>query len=798
MNSSTINIGNVVAGSTAMPSPLTTKYVYLRWVGYLIPTYTGQYTIGVNASDGANLLLAGTPLLMNLSGSDSAHSTLAYTRSTTISLTAGVYYPITLEWQHGPGTNYQIQLLWTAPSGPQNGPPAPIALIPSANLSSLNNSNNGVLAGAGWQGTVVMWYPTGQGQVPYGFSGAWSSTVGYGVGDEVTYTGSYWKSLAVNLNSAPTLSNANWQNVGSTVVGIAAYSGTTAYYINNQVTYSGNVYTAIAATTGNLPTNATYWLLIGPANLDAVPDGATYKRVVATALTNNKVDPSLSGVLAKGSMPPTLNSGFTYTSTATTITWSWPANTAVYRADGSVTIIGAGTQTITGLTSTFAYQFYPVWNEASSSLEFLGNANVTFPSIVGVTLGTLGYVTGDTAVSQPGSFSAEIWINGSFSGTQPLFDLSAPDVIGTAGNKSFFMFCQPTVIIAQALLGSSVITEIAGVNIAGVNLNDGNTHHIVLTWNNSTHACAVYIDGVLQTNEVSPAAALTALATMYWHIGGANGKTGWAVTTDTYATGITLSNAAIYSSVLTLAQVQTHYQSAVNISVANYNTAITADAPLNWWKLNEVTGTPAYDSGSAGDTGTYRGAVTLNVSVPSNAAVGSPAIAYNNKTYLLAQAASQQGNVPLSIGALSATSAAGGSGGGGGAPGGGAGGCFSPNTKVKTQRGCVPFAELTLEDKVLTAKGTWRPIEKIYVHEWDFPMLNMGDDELVTYRHPFLGDMNWNPAVVLFGHSQPYNGTVWNLGIESDEPEGLSLSLCTERSYTLGNGHIVHNGVENK
>jgi PA14 domain len=270
-----INFGNTVSGSSALPAGVNVTNFYARWVGYLIPSVTGVYTIGVNSDDGANLLIGGQPIVSNLSASQPANSTLAYTQSGTINLTAGVYYELILEWQQG-GGSYECQLIWTPPGGS-------IQLIPSANLSTASNSITGNLKGAWWNGTSLFWFPIGGGATRSGFAGAWSSTVGYVPGDEVTYTGSFWKSLLTNINSAPTLTNTNWQNVGATVVGLAAYNGSTAYYVTNQVTYNGNVYQCIAATTGNLPTNATYWTLVGPATLDSVIDGSTYLRQPGTA-----------------------------------------------------------------------------------------------------------------------------------------------------------------------------------------------------------------------------------------------------------------------------------------------------------------------------------------------------------------------------------------------------------------------------------------------------------------------------------------------------------------------------------
>jgi len=56
---------------------------------------------------------------------------------------------------------------------------------------------------------------------------------------------------------------------------------------------------------------------------DQITDGSLFARVTSGALTSGKVDPAKSGVLMKGSVPPTWSGAFTYVSTTTTITWSW-------------------------------------------------------------------------------------------------------------------------------------------------------------------------------------------------------------------------------------------------------------------------------------------------------------------------------------------------------------------------------------------------------------------------------------------------------------------------------------------
>lgn len=101
-----------------------------------------------------------------------------------------------------------------------------------------------------------------------------------------------------------------------------------------------------------------------------VTDGADFARVSSAALTQNKVDPAKSGVLMKGSLPPTWSGAFTYASTTSSITWTWTA-LAILRADGTQTQIADGSLTVSGLAPATTYFFYPYWDETQFVLTFV-------------------------------------------------------------------------------------------------------------------------------------------------------------------------------------------------------------------------------------------------------------------------------------------------------------------------------------------------------------------------------------------------------------------------------------------
>jgi hypothetical protein len=104
---------------------------------------------------------------------------------------------------------------------------------------------------------------------------------------------------------------------------------------------------------------------------DQITDGSLFARVTSGALTSGKVDPAKSGVLMKGSVPPTWSGAFTYVSTTTSITWSWSGLT-ISRADGTSTAVPNSSLTVSGLTAGATYYFYPYWDDVALAIAWVG------------------------------------------------------------------------------------------------------------------------------------------------------------------------------------------------------------------------------------------------------------------------------------------------------------------------------------------------------------------------------------------------------------------------------------------
>ena len=103
---------------------------------------------------------------------------------------------------------------------------------------------------------------------------------------------------------------------------------------------------------------------------DQITDGTNFARVASAALTTGKIDPTKSGVLMKGSVPPTWSGAFTYVSTTSSITWSW-AGLTIARADGTSTAVPNGSLAISALAAATTYYFYPYWDDAALAIAFV-------------------------------------------------------------------------------------------------------------------------------------------------------------------------------------------------------------------------------------------------------------------------------------------------------------------------------------------------------------------------------------------------------------------------------------------
>lgn len=87
----------------------------------------------------------------------------------------------------------------------------------------------------------------------------------------------------------------------------------------------------------------------------------------------HQMNPVNGDIATKGSIPPAFCTTFSYTSTASSITWTWPSSGltfTVYRADGTTVLLRKGSVQVTGLAGG-TYNFYPFYDEIVGDVLFL-------------------------------------------------------------------------------------------------------------------------------------------------------------------------------------------------------------------------------------------------------------------------------------------------------------------------------------------------------------------------------------------------------------------------------------------
>lgn len=132
----------------------------------------------------------------------------------------------------------------------------------------------------------------------------------------------------------------------------------------------------------------------GLGSLDALPDGITYGRTLASGLTGGVPDPRKSnGLLKLGSLNPAWSGSLYWSATASSSSVGsvsfWWDQMIVKRIDGTQTVIGSRSSNtpliVTGLTpstsgNTVVYDFYPYIDDFANVITFLSNGDSGSPT----------------------------------------------------------------------------------------------------------------------------------------------------------------------------------------------------------------------------------------------------------------------------------------------------------------------------------------------------------------------------------------------------------------------------------
>lgn len=419
-----INFGTYgYAGMASSVGGANSQYFYSRFYGYLCPTVTGVYTIGTNFDDGATLYIGGQVVGNNdLTINIAMGANLSYATSAKVLLTAGVYYPIVLEWTHGAGANYGLQLIWTPPkSSPQ--------LIPAANFSTSGVTVTGNLHISVWNGSSGLYYPAGNGltdpgnTVLYGppnngggqnmvtkvsaVSGSATANAWVGAGSYTNpgwIVGQVWSAgglVDLLVQHVPAtdqgylcrldfrsgfpmgqiLSCSNFASITGNMTNIGNGSNRGSYLSNNAAAITGWVNFAIY-----LGANGYKALWINNQLACDVTD-VTYTgfdnfmwygyEVNTTNLIGpvpNAPGSGSTGLNPQGSIIPNQPLATpSYTRTATSISFSWSSQSMAL-SDGSTVTIPAGSKSYTGLTSATTYYFYPYVRVSDFTIQWANGA----------------------------------------------------------------------------------------------------------------------------------------------------------------------------------------------------------------------------------------------------------------------------------------------------------------------------------------------------------------------------------------------------------------------------------------
>lgn len=148
----------------------------------------------------------------------------------------------------------------------------------------------------------------------------------------------------------------------------------------------------------------------------------------------------------------------------------------------------------------------------------------------------------------------------------------------------------------------------------GTGYNDGQWHYVVGTL--GPNGMTLYIDGLRSgfRGDTTSAQGYSG----YWRVGGDN-QGGWSETGNSSYLNGDISDVAVYDSVLTREQVNSHWIAAGRNSALPlpptdlYGQSVFNLQPNIYWRFGEPSGTTAVDSGTDMSNGTYQGnAVQLN------------------------------------------------------------------------------------------------------------------------------------------------------------------------------------------
>jgi type II secretory pathway pseudopilin PulG len=302
-------------------------------------------------------------------------------------------------------------------------------------------------------------------------------------------------------------------------------------------------------------------------------------------------------------------SGFTQSGgvASETLTGSTIGSVSIFASDTTDGLTSStGTFTVVGKNQviTWTAPSSLTWGTSAETLggagpTSLGGTSASFPGTGGSSI-----VTSNT-LNNPSSFSASLWFNTTVPGS----------LAGATGNQSS---------VTSSSWDRNIFVDQAGHLVWAINFNgaldevtssavvdNGTWHQVVATYGPTGQY--LYLDGTLVGS--APAATAGQNYAFYWHLGFGYLQF-WPdnQSVSDYFQG-SMAQAAIFTSQLTLAQVQALYGAT---SASNESAAILALSPSGYWPLSDTAGSAVIaDQSTHANTGYVEGTYPLGAATDS-------------------------------------------------------------------------------------------------------------------------------------------------------------------------------------
>ncbi len=229
--------------------------------------------------------------------------------------------------------------------------------------------------------------------------------------------------------------------------------------------------------------------------------------------------------------------------------------------------------------------------------------------------GTTQYVSTDTAVPAPSTFSVEAWVNTTstaggrivgFGDNRGGYDFGGNPQLSGNYDKHLYMGNDGRVTFGVFAGGVSALTSPTA-------LNDGQWHHVVGT--QGPTGMTLYVDGVRQgrNGQTQNQGYLG-----FWRVGGDN-LGGWPNQPSSAFLAGAIDEVAIYPAALPATAVAAHYSASGRTPqlppapTDAYGSSVVADGPSSYWRLDETGGVVAADASGNGGDGQFTGPVAYGV-----------------------------------------------------------------------------------------------------------------------------------------------------------------------------------------